>query len=191
MHNKETLARLTKDERNFFADPNEESFASVVKKYMDGLIQFIYSIVGDFHTAEDLSQDVFMALWMRPKGYNGKCALKTYLYTLGHRKAVDYIRKNSKITHIDLIEDTLVSADWVEEGFIVGERDKAIMDAMHTLPYTQQKILYLLYFEEMSYDDIAVILKRPKKKLYEQCRQARDKMTAILTKNGKARFDPL
>ena len=180
MHNKETLARLTKDERNFFADPNEESFASVVKKYMDGLIQFIYSIVGDLHTAEDLSQDVFMALWMRPKGYNGKCTLKTYLYTLGHRKAVDYIRKNSKTTRIDLIEDTLVSADWVEEGFIVGERDKAIWDAMHTLPYTQQKILYLLYFEGMSYDDISVILKQSKKKLYEQCRQAKDKMAAVL-----------
>lgn len=188
MHNKETLARLTKDERNFFADPNEESFASVVKKYMDGLIQFIYSIVGDFHTAEDLSQDVFTALWMRPKGYNGKCTLKTYLYTLGHRKAVDYIRKNSKTTRIDLIEDTLVSADWVEEGFIVGERDKAIWDAMHTLPYTQQKILYLLYFEGMSYDDIAVILKQSKKKLYEQCRQAKDKMTAILTKSGITQF---
>lgn len=180
MHNKETLARLTKDERNFFADPNEESFASVVKKYMDGLIQFIYSIVGDFHTAEDLSQDVFTALWMRPKGYNGKCTLKTYLYTLGHRKAVDYIRKNSKTTRIDLIEDTLVSADWVEEGFIVGERDKAIWDAMHTLPYTQQKILYLIYFEGMSYDDIAVILKQSKNKLYEQCRQAKDKMAAVL-----------
>lgn len=191
MRNKEILARLTEDERNFFADPNEESFASVVKKYMDGLIQFIYSIVGDFHTAEDLSQDVFTALWMRPKGYNGKCALKTYLYTLGHRKAVDYIRKNSKITHIDLIEDTLVSADCAEEGFIVGERDKAIIDAMHTLPYTQQKILYLLYFEEMSYDDIAFILKQPKKKLYEQCRQAKDKMTAILTKNSITRFDTL
>lgn len=180
MRNKEILARLTEDEQSFFVNPNEESFALVVRKYMDGLIQFIYSIVGDFHTAEDLSQDVFTALWMRPKGYNGKCALKTYLYTLGYRKAVDYIRKNRKITRIDLIEDTLVSADCVEEGFIVGERDKTILEAMHTLPYTQQKILYLLYFEEMSYDDIAVILKQPKKKLYEQCRQAKDKMTAIL-----------
>lgn len=191
MYNKEPFAHLTKHERNFFSEPTEASFASIVKKYMDGLMQFVYSIVGDFHIAEDLTQDVFIELWMRPKGYNGKCALKTYLYTIGHRRAVDYIRRNNKLTPIHLIEDTLVSADWVEEGFIVSERDRAIMDAMHTLPNTQQKILYLLYFEEMSYDDIAIVLKQPKKKLYEQCRQAKDKMIAILAKNGITQFDTI
>ena len=149
MRNKDIFPILSKDEQRFFDKGDDISFAFIVRKYMDGLIQFVYSIVGDFHTAEDLTQDVFLALWMRPGGYNGKCALKTYLYTLGHNKAVDYIRKNIKITNIDLIEDTFVSADRVEEVFVVSERDKAIMDAMHTLPYTQQKILYLLYFEEM------------------------------------------
>lgn len=184
MRNKELFARLTKEEQRFFAERDEASFACIVRKYMDGLMQFIYSIVGDFHAAEDLSQDVFTALWMRPKGYNGKCTLKTYLYTLGHNKSVDYIRKNLKHTSINLIEDTLISNDCVEEGFFADDRDKAIMEIMHTLPYTQQKILYLLYFEEMSYDDIAVVLKIPKKKLYEQCRQAKNKMTTALKTIG-------
>ena len=80
-----------------FVAGEKEAFAKIVDEFREGLIYFINRYVNNMDVAEDLSEDVFVELLINPKRYNFTTSLKTYLFTIGRNKAVDYIRKNRRI----------------------------------------------------------------------------------------------
>jgi DNA-directed RNA polymerase specialized sigma24 family protein len=52
-------------------------------------------VTGDDQTAEDITQDVFVRLWGRPDLVDlGRGSLRTFLGTMCHHRAVDYVRTN-------------------------------------------------------------------------------------------------
>jgi RNA polymerase sigma-70 factor (ECF subfamily) len=64
----------------------------------DQYASFVYGlalrVVRDRKAAEDLTQDVFLHLWERPALFDpDKGALRTWLGTLAHRRAVDHVRR--------------------------------------------------------------------------------------------------
>src|SRR5215510_16530104 len=51
-------------------------------------------VIGDARAAEDVSQDVFVWLWERPAAFDPeRGSLRSWLGTLTHRRAVDYVRR--------------------------------------------------------------------------------------------------
>jgi len=64
----------------------------------DQFASFVYGlalrVIGDPRAAEDVSQDVFVGIWQRPEAFDPKRgSLRTWLGTLTHRRAVDYVRR--------------------------------------------------------------------------------------------------
>lgn len=165
---------LSEAVERFLESGDKESFALVMRGYTEGLLGFINSTVNDFHTAEDLAQDVFVELWFNRKRFKRKSSLKSYLYSIGRHKALDYIKKHSRAVNLeDGAVDSLKSADAAEDMFFRSERDKAILQAFASLPQDKREVLYLLYFEQMSFDEISYISGLPKEKLYSLAKRAK------------------
>ena len=80
-----------------FLSGDETAFVEIVDEYRESLIFFLYRYVGDLTAAEDLAEDVFVEVLLHPKRFHFQCALKTWLFTIGRNKAVDYIRKSSRL----------------------------------------------------------------------------------------------
>src|SRR5215471_13923006 len=64
----------------------------------DQFASFVYGlaarVIGDRRAAEDVSQEVFLALWERPHAFDpDRGSLRTWLGTLSHRRSVDYVRR--------------------------------------------------------------------------------------------------
>ncbi len=64
----------------------------------DQYASFVYGlalrVIGDVRAAEDVSQDVFVGIWQRPEAFDPRRgSLRTWLGTLTHRRAVDYVRR--------------------------------------------------------------------------------------------------
>src|SRR5919198_5212317 len=67
-------------------------------KCYDQYSSFVYGlalrVIGDARAAEDVAQDVFLHLWERPGAFDpDRGALRTWLGTLAHRRAVDHVRR--------------------------------------------------------------------------------------------------
>ena len=80
-----------------FLDGDDDALGEIVDLYREGLILFIYRYVANLADAEDLAEDVFVELIVNPERYGFRSSLKTYIFTLGRNKAVDFVRKQSRI----------------------------------------------------------------------------------------------
>ena len=91
----------------------------------------------------------------------GKASFKTYLYTIGHHKAVDYVRKSKRevLTDFREEEETAVSGSVSPESQLLEQEGKEeLYRALDGLKEEYQKILVLTELEGMKLKDAAKVL---------------------------------
>ena len=150
-----------KDYSDFLAGDNA-GFESLVIRYKDGLIYYLNKIIKNITIAEDLAQDVFVEVYVHKERFvPGKASFKTYLYTIGHHKAVDYIRKMQRevLTDFHAEEETNLSgSDSPEVHLLEQEGKEELYRALDGLKEEYQRILVLTELEGMKLKDAAKVL---------------------------------
>ena len=154
-----------KDDKTLYKDflkGDINAFESLVINHKDNLIYFISRYTGgDIYIAEDIAQDVFAHIFVYKESYNDKYSFKTFIYTLGRNKAIDYIRKVSKTKLIDSDEGFNHLSGVVEslEDKIIRDGEKRqIIESIKKLNPDYERVIYLVAFEELSYKEIAKII---------------------------------
>ena len=170
-----------------FLDGDEEAFDEIVKEYFDSLVFFINGYVSDFQAAEDIAIDVMSDLIVNKKRYNFKVTLKTYLFMLAKSRAKNYIKHRNTIKFITLDEAREQLSELVSpvDSLILDEQKKKLYKALSTLSEEMRIIVYLIYFENMSYDEAAKVLKKNKKQVDNLLYRAKNQLRTILTDNGE------
>ena len=167
-----------------FLDGDESAFESIMKELFHGLVFFIDRIVHDPYAAEDIAIDVFSELIVHKHRYNFKVTLKTYLYMLGRSRAIDYLRRQKH--HADLSELEQLADDRadLEELVLVSQRKRLVHTAIKQLPEDMQTVLHLIYFEEMTYEEAAKVMKKNRKQIDNLLYRAKKELHAIIGEDG-------
>ena len=148
--------------RRFREEGDRNALAEIIRDYKDGLIFYICSIVGNIHTAEDLAEDTFVLLGTKKPRDKGKGQFRTWLYTIGRNLAIDYIRKNSRLTEVSHEDapELMSDGESLEEEYLREERKIAVHRAMQKLSPEYRQVLWLIYFEEFSSKEAAAVMKK-------------------------------
>jgi RNA polymerase sigma-70 factor (ECF subfamily) len=145
-----------------FLDGSISAFEDLVIEHKDNLIYFISRYTGgDIYIAEDIAQDVFAYVYVNKEKYNENYSFKTFIYTLGKNKAIDYIRKQSKqqLMTFDKDDEYLFEEiENLEDKIIKNEENRLLLDSLKQLKPEYEKVIYLLALEELSYKEIGRIL---------------------------------
>ena len=167
-----------------FLDGDKQAFEEIVECYRDGLTFFIQRYVQNLMAAEDIAMDVFTELIVYPRRYNFSVSLKTYLYTIGRSRAIDYLRRGKKYTAVDIkeVQQWLVDAQNLEEQLLQDERKRIVSDALLQLPTDMRVVVHLIYFEELSYEEAAKIMRKNRKQIDNLLYRAKAKLRTILRK---------
>jgi len=133
----------------------------ICKKYVKPLRNYICQIAGSIETAEDIVQDVLKKIWEKREEININITLSSYLYKstfnafINHQKANKEHRDNTK-----RIEDSDLSNQHETDNpvtiLLAKEKAGRIEKTIAALPEHHRKILHLLFFEELSYEEISV-----------------------------------
>lgn len=116
--------------------------------------------------AEEVVQEVFLALW-RDGGYEERRgSFRAYLCALTHHKAVDVVRREAALARrqdrYGAREQPVSDGRDEPEGAVLGDlSDGAVRAALATLSPAQREVLVLAYFSGRTQREIAEITKVP------------------------------
>ena len=170
-----------------FLKGDESAFDDIMKELFRNLVFFVEGYVHDIHAAEDIAIDVFTELIVHPHRYNFRASLKTYLFMLGRSRALDYIKHKKVLTFVELSEtDELQDEKFVlEEMVLADERKKRIHKAIANLPERMREVIHLVYFEDMTYEEAAKVMKKTRKQVDNLLYRAKKELRIILGKDGE------
>ena len=173
-----------------FLDGDETAFDEIMEDLFDSLVFFINRYVKDIHAAEDIAIDVFSDLVANKNKYNFKVSLKTYLFMLGRSRALNYIRHQKKIDFdaLEKIEDSVADEKTLEETVLSDERKRILNKALNSLKEDMRLVIHLIYFEDLSYDEAAKVMKKNRKQIDNLLYRAKAKLRTILEKEGERLF---
>jgi RNA polymerase sigma-70 factor (ECF subfamily) len=119
-------------------------------------------------TAEDIVQDVFIAVWKNAATYDPKLGpVRPWLLQIAHFRIANELRRKSRRPQIQADPEGERLASIPEPGPGQSEevwnayRASALRRAMEELPPPQRQALGLAFFEQLSHDEIASTLKLP------------------------------
>ena len=145
-----------------FLDGDDDGFVEIIKDYKDGLMFYINGIVGDLHTAEELTEDTFVKIVTKKPKFSGKSSFKTWLYAIGRNVTLDFLRKRSKLKEIsaeECINLTAEESDF-EKAFLKEERKIILHKTMCRLKPEYRQVLQLVYFENFSNKEVSTVMKK-------------------------------
>ena len=163
-----------------YLNGDESALGKLVELYGDKLMFFINSFVGNLSMAEEIMEDVFMELIIKKHHFKGKSTFKTYLFQIGRNKALNEIKKKKRYTYLEDQTMEIEDERKIEDAIIKNEEQKRIHEALLKLPKDYKTVLYLLYFEDMSYEEIEKVMKKSNKQIKNLAYRARQSLKEIL-----------
>lgn len=144
-----------------------DAFNILVKENLTMVLNFVYRFVYDTEMAEDITQEVFIKVWKNICKYDETKNFKSWLFSIAKNTAIDYTRKRKTIP-FSSFENIDESNSFIEniqdENFnllneaILNDKKNYILKEINNLNAKQQLVLYLYYYEEMNFAEIAKIL---------------------------------
>lgn len=140
-----------------------QALEMLFRRYHKDLYRYAVKYCNDREMAEDQIQNLFLKIWLR-KGHLGDVtAVKTYLWTSLRRELISNMKQKEKRQKKvrDHISASYFSLS-IEEFIIKGEEEelqkRRLAKAIKALSSKQREILYLRFYEGMSYQEIEEIM---------------------------------
>ena len=165
---------------------DEDGLVEIIREYKDGLILYLNGFVQNIHLAEELAEDTFVKLGVKKPRDKCVSSFKTWLYTIARNGAIDHLRKNARTRTVALDACASIPAEQedLEMLYIRKERRRMMYRAMNRLKPEYHQVLWLVYFEEFSYQQIAKIMKKSVHNIETLVYRARRSLKTELEKEG-------
>ncbi len=169
-----------------FLNGDDTGIVEIIRDYKDGLMLFINRYVNNVHIAQDLTEDTFFKLVTKKPRFTVKSSFKTWLYTIGRNTALNYIKRSNMIseTPIENMVDLRADETNVEQAYLREEQKIQLNKALSKIHFDYATVLHLKYFEDMSNEQIAKVLKRSKRQVENMLYQAKKVLKHELKKEG-------
>jgi len=142
---------------------NRRAFEKIVKRYQKSLFNFIYRYLGEKAAAEDLTQEVFLRVFLAAGRFEARpgASVSTWIYRIAYHLSLNEIKRRKRFLRIrNHLEDTMPgggdpsSSDLMEVEALRQE----ILSGLQLLPENQRAALLLRVNEELSYKEISEVL---------------------------------
>ncbi|HOK80389.1 MAG TPA: RNA polymerase sigma factor [bacterium] len=146
---------------------NNKEFEKLYKRYAPVLYRTAYRMVKNDADALDIVQEAFIRIYNGLSKFRNESHIQTWMYRIVTNLCYDYFRKRKKITFVS--EQELFDPDAGQESFqnihirdvneIEQTRKQNLKRALEHLTLRQRTVFNLRIYEELSYEEIAKIMK--------------------------------
>jgi RNA polymerase sigma factor (sigma-70 family) len=141
-----------------FRNGDRDAFATLFRRHYDGLYRYGGKFIDDPSLLEDSIQELFIELW-QSKSRIPVTSIRAYLLKSLKYKILKTYRPRRPLP----IGDSHAIFEWShEDRLIAGERDaensQKVLNALDRLSNRQKEIVYLKYFQNLSYEEISEVM---------------------------------
>lgn len=161
----------------------------LLSRHRSDLTFFIYGFVNNIEDAEDIMLDAFAVAASGTARFSGKSSFKTWLFGIGRNLALKHLRKK-RFLFFSLNEE-IAGKDEIaaEQGMpdielLNDERNRMLYRALESINPEYRQVLHLTYFEDMTNDEVAGVMKKGKKQVYNLISRGKQAMKEALEKLG-------
>lgn len=172
---------------------DELAFKALVTTYQDMVYNTALGIVQNSEDAEDVAQEVFIQVYRSIDQFKGDARLSTWIYRITTTKALDHIRSRRRkkrfafITSLFGPNDELVHepVDFQHPGVALDRKEQAalLFKMIEQLPENQKVAFTLHKTEELSYQEIADVMKLSVSAVESLLFRARQNLRKLLEKH--------
>lgn len=175
---------------------DESAFAELMSRYKKPVYHMILKMVRNVDDAEDLTIEAFAKAFRNLARFKKDYTFSTWLFRIATNNAIDFIRKKKLETYslnTSFTDDSgeAVNID-VEDGdrtpdeeAINTQKIELVRMFVTKLPAKYQRLVKLRYFDELSYEEIAVELDAPLGTVKAQLHRARELMYELVKDKKK------
>lgn len=163
---------------------DSNAFEILYSRYKDPLFAFLYRSHVDLSVIEEVAQETWIAVINSAHNYRVTAKFKTYLYAIGHRKLVDFWRKNKYDNMVDRVDEKgepLIEkvADTNSPSLDSIDLSMDLLLALESLSKEQQQA-FLLKEEGFSRKEIAVMTDSNEETIKSRLRYASNHLKRLL-----------
>jgi RNA polymerase sigma-70 factor (ECF subfamily) len=134
-----------------FKSGDGPAFRELFDRYKNPIYGFVRRRVGDPARAEDITQDIFLALVQRRNGYEVRSSFRTYLYRIAMNRVASEHRKDNPAQQAE--PEPAASGD----PAVVHQ----VREALGRLDPEQREVVMLREYQGLSYQEISQVLNVP------------------------------
>jgi len=158
-------------------------------QYSDAVHNYIFLLVGNHETAEDLTHDTFVKIKHSLERFKGDASYKTWLFKIARNSTYDFLRRKRLLqfvpfTSTDIEDDRLTPAAYLNNK----ESTNELYVAIKKLKLAYQEVIILRYIHELSIEETATILSwsvsKVKSKTFIAMKKLKAEMLSKEEKNG-------
>lgn len=148
-----------------FRSGDEKSLKEIYDQNYDMLMNYGYKFTSHVHIIEEAIQSLFIKMWRNRLNLNKPSSLRHYLLKAFRNTLVSQLQSESRrkisLHSFEALPFTLVPPP--DERLIdreeTGRQRQLLQSRMHLLTNRQREAIYLRFFQELSYEEIASLLK--------------------------------
>jgi RNA polymerase sigma-70 factor, ECF subfamily len=136
------------------------------ERYQPSIFRYLYYKVGDMHTAEDLTSEVFVHFMLSlskqsdAQDHPDSMPLQALLFKIARNLAIDHFRKHQSQQNITL-EENISTSDPPIDATVERNLDNQLLNkAINTLPFDQREVIILRFINSMPIADTAQVMLR-------------------------------
>jgi RNA polymerase sigma-70 factor, ECF subfamily len=168
------------------------SFEELVRRYQRPIAAYVYRMVGNYESALDLTQEIFIKVYNSLSRYRAEFKFSTWIYKIAHNAAVDHLRRSSTReqslvagTESDSFELPIESSHLTpEQESERKERRGEIESVVRALPANYRELIILRHSQDLSYEEIVEVTGLPLGTVKNRLFRAREMMRQQFVDKG-------
>ena len=168
---------------------DEDSLSALMERHGDKLTLYLDGCLHDLHESEDLMIEVFAYLIAKqPRIRDG--GFKAYLYKAARHMALRHKSKRRLMFSLDALTDEPDAQLLAEEVIGTAERNRILHGCMGEMNPDYREVLYLTYFEGMSYEQAAEVMGKTVKQITNLVYRGKESLRKLLEREGITNAEP-
>ena len=141
---------------------DDEALMGLYQRHGRSVYSLAWYIIQDRAVAEEITQDVFVALWQKANQFDEKRGrLATWLLRITRNLAIDRLRYQRRRIYEVMSLESAESHATRNDGLAATDRHNELNGLLQQLPAAQRQVIELAYFQGFTHDEIAVQFNLP------------------------------